>query len=126
MNQHKSPKKVSLQVVTANRLRQGDVVYLTASATWSHHLNDGRATGDKTVLEAMLAKAAEDVAARLVVAPYAFEVVEIDGVLQPLSTRETIRAAGPTVRADHRASAQARGTQPAEANKPARARRRKR
>ncbi|HEY9548852.1 MAG TPA: DUF2849 domain-containing protein [Kiloniellaceae bacterium] len=115
MNQHKSPKKVSLQVVTANRLRQGDVVYLTASATWSHHLNDGRATGDKTVLEAMLAKAAEDVAARLVVAPYAFEVVEIDGVLQPLSTRETIRAAGPTVRADHRDSAQAGGTKPGEA-----------
>src|SRR3546814_15462576 len=98
----------SSDLVTANRLRQGDVVYLTASATWSPHLNDGRATDDKTVLEAMLAKAAEDVAARLVVAPYTFEVVEIDGALQPLSTRETIRAAGPTVR-DRKSAVQGKG-----------------
>src|SRR3546814_11069201 len=100
MNQHKSPKKVSLQVVTANRLRQGDVVYLTASATWSPHLNDGRATDDKTVLEAMLAKAEADVDARLVVAPYAFEDVESHGALQPPSTRETIRPPGHPGRAD--------------------------
>jgi hypothetical protein len=99
-----SRKKASLQVVTANRLRQGDVVYLTDGGSWSLHLNESRASADKAVVEAMLAKAAEDVAARLVVAPYAFEVVEIDGILQPLSTRETIRAAGPTVRADYRST----------------------
>ena len=97
-----SLKHAGLQVVTANRLRQGDVVYLTDSGSWSPHLNESRASADKAVVEAMLAKAAEDVAARLVVAPYAFEVVEIDGILQPLSARETIRAAGPTVRADYR------------------------
>src|SRR3546814_19762134 len=101
MNQHKNPKNASLRVVTANRLRQGDVVYLTVSGTWSHHLNESRASDDKSDLEAMLAKAADDVAARLVVGPYAFEVVEIDGILQPLSAREIIRAAGPTVRSDH-------------------------
>src|SRR3546814_7979404 len=65
-------------------------------------LNESRASDDKSDLEAMLAKAADDVAARLVVGPYAFEVVEIDGILQPLSAREIIRAAGPTVRSDHR------------------------
>src|SRR3546814_19141393 len=101
MNQHKNPKNASLRVVTANRLRQGDVVYLTVSGTWSHHLNESRASDDKSDLEAMLAKAADDVAARLVVGPYAFEVVEIDGILQPLSAREIIRAAGPPVRSAH-------------------------
>jgi Protein of unknown function (DUF2849) len=106
MNKHKSPKKPTLRVVTANRLRQGDVVYLTPAGEWSPHLNESRASDDKAVLEAMLGKAAEDVAARLVVAPYAFEVVEIDGILQPLSAREIIRAAGPSVRADHRAKPQ--------------------
>jgi hypothetical protein len=95
-------KKAALQIVTANRLREGDVVYLTESGAWSTHLNESRATDDKAVVEAMLAQAAADVAARLIVAPYAFEVVEIDGILQPLSARETIRAAGPTVRADYR------------------------
>jgi hypothetical protein len=92
----------SLQAVTANRLREGDVVYLTASGTWSLHLNESRISEDLTVVEEMLAKAAEDVAARLVISPYAMPVAEIDGILQPLSTREVIRAAGPTVRADHR------------------------
>jgi hypothetical protein len=101
-------KKPSLQVVTASRLRQGDIVYMTAAGGWSPHLNEGRASDDKAAVEAMLAKAAEDVAACLVVAPYAFEVVEIDGILQPLSTRETIRAAGPTVRADYRPKPQDR------------------
>ena len=108
MNQHKSPKKPTLQVVTANRLRQGDIVYLTAAGTWSPHLNESRASDDKAELDALLAKAAEDVAARLVVAVYAFEVVEIDGILQPLSAREIIRAAGPSVRAGHRAKPQER------------------
>jgi hypothetical protein len=30
----------------------------------------------------------------------------VDGILQPLSTREIIRAAGPTVRADYRGNEQ--------------------
>src|SRR3546814_21153030 len=78
MTKHKNPKNASLRVVTANRLRQGDVVSLTVSGTWSHHLNESRASDDKSDLEAMLAKAADAVAARLVVGPYAFEVVEIE------------------------------------------------
>src|SRR3546814_21085737 len=98
MNQHENPKTASLRVVTANRLRQGDVVYLTVSGTWSHHLNESRASADKSDLEAMLAKAADDVAARLVVGPYAFEVVEIPGIPPPPSARAIIRPPGPTVR----------------------------
>ncbi len=101
-------KNDSLKIVTANRLRQGDVVYLTDSGRWSVHLNESRATRDATELEAMLALAAESIAAREIVAPYEMEVVEVDGILQPLSTREIIRAAGPTVRADYRGNEQQR------------------
>lgn len=96
------PKQTCLQVVTASRLREGDVVYLTADGRWSTHLNEAQASDDKAVIEALLAQAQADVAARLIVAPYAFPVVEIDGILQPLSTREIIRAAGPTVGTEHR------------------------
>lgn len=96
----KSP--ASLQVVTANRLREGDVVYLTPTGKWSLHLNESWTSEDAKVVEQMLAKAAEDVTARLIVGPYAMPVAEIDGILQPLSAREAIRAAGPTVRADYR------------------------
>ena len=95
-------KNAKLQAITANRLREGDVVYLTGTGSWSTHLNESRASTDKSVIEALLVQAQADVAARKVVGPYALEVVEVDGILQPLSTREIIRAAGPTVRADYR------------------------
>jgi len=99
----KSPN--SLQVVTANRLREGDVVYLTPTGKWSLHLNESWTSEDPKVIDQMLERAQADVAARLIIGPYAMPVAEIDGILQPLSTREAIRAAGPTVRADHRTSA---------------------
>lgn len=101
------PKKIdSLKVVTANRLREGDVVYLTDTGKWSLHLNQSRTSRDPAEIEAMLAAAAQAVAAREIVGPYEMEVVEVDGILQPLSTREIIRAAGPTVRADYRGNEQ--------------------
>ena len=95
-------KNDSLKIVTANRLREGDVVYLTDTGRWSLHLNESRATRDAAQVEAMLAQAAAAVDARQIVGPYEMEVVEVDGILQPLSAREIIRAAGPTVRADYR------------------------
>jgi hypothetical protein len=103
-----SKKNDNLKIVTANRLRQGDVVYLTDTGKWSIHLNQSRTTRDAAELEAMLAQAGEAVEAREIVAPYEMEVVEVDGILQPLSTREIIRAAGPTVRADYRGNEQQR------------------
>ena len=93
---------MSLKAVTANRLREGDVVYLTDRRLWSPHLNESRVSGDKAEQAAMLAQAEADVEARLIVGPYLMDIVDVDGILQPLSTRETIRAAGPTVRADFR------------------------
>ncbi len=93
---------MSLKVVTANRLREGDVVYLTDTGRWSVHLNESRISDDAGVLDALMAQAEADVAARLIIGPYLMEVIEVDGILQPLSTREIIRAAGPTVRADYR------------------------
>ncbi len=93
---------MSLKVVTANRLREGDVVYLTDTGRWSVHLNESRISDDAGVLDALMAQAEADVAARLIIGPYLMEVIEVDGILQPISTREIIRAAGPTVRADYR------------------------
>ena len=95
---------MNLQVITANRLREGDVVYLTDTGIWSVFLNKSLISSDAAVLQAMQAQAEADVEARKIVAPYLMEVVEIDGILQPLSTRETIRASGPTIRADFRSA----------------------
>lgn len=91
-----------LRAVTANRLREGDVVYLTGTGLWSPWLNQAAATADEQEQQALLQRAEADVAARRVVAPYLIDLTEVDGILRPLSTREHIRAAGPTVRADYR------------------------
>lgn len=91
-----------LKAVTANRLREGDVVYLTESGLWSNWLNQACASEDENLQQELLQRAEADVAARKIVAPYLIDLIEVDGILQPLSTRENIRAAGPTVRADYR------------------------
>ncbi|MDH3474437.1 MAG: DUF2849 domain-containing protein [Rhodospirillales bacterium] len=89
-----------LKVLTANRLRDGEVVYLTATGTWSEWLDES-GLAETPEREAELLAAAElALAARLVVDPYLMPVAEVAGRLRPLSQREIIRAKGPSVRAD--------------------------
>jgi hypothetical protein len=85
------------QVMTANRLRDGDVVYLTAGGGWSIWLRDAGVVHDEsgqTDLEARAKRAEQD---RLVVGPYLMAVAESADGPQPIGTREKIRAKGPTV-----------------------------
>lgn len=85
-----------LQMLTANRLADGDVVYWRAGG-WVTALDRGDIFGAKADSEAALAAAQEFVTRNIVVNPYLFEVREDR---RPLKERELIRAAGPTVRAD--------------------------
>ncbi len=88
---------MALQVVTANRLSDGAVVYLTGKGGWSEWLSDGQVAVDSEIELLRIAERA--VAANLVVDAYLIEVVEDDG-LRPARTREVIRAQGPSVRLD--------------------------
>ena len=89
---------MTAKVVTANRLREGCVVYLDGRGDWSELLGDAATTADDAMSDALLAEAERAVWAGRVVGPYLIDVVEIDGTIQPLGTREIIRAAGgPTV-----------------------------
>ena len=94
------------QMLTANRLRDGDVVYWRAGG-WVETLGEGDIFAAKAEAEAALAAAGKFVADNVVVNPYLFEVLP-DGT--PVKEREIIRAAGPTVRAD--LGKQARGLTP--------------
>ncbi len=83
-------------MITANRLREGDVVYLAADGTWSLWLDDAEmvdGADGAARLEAAGEKAVTDL---LVIGPYLMEVAEEAGRPKPLGTRETIRAKGPT------------------------------
>ena len=88
---------MSAKVMTANLLRDGDVVYLTAAGTWSLWLREAVVVHDQsgeTDLEASAKQAERD---QVVVGPYLMDVAENDAGPQPIGTREKIRAKGPTV-----------------------------
>ena len=91
---------MTLKVVTANRLDDGDVVYLTATGEWSAWLDDSGPAETPEEEAALLESAEQAVRGRLVVDPYLMPVEHDEGRLRPLSQREIIRAAGPSVRLD--------------------------
>ncbi|MBL6938776.1 MAG: DUF2849 domain-containing protein [Alphaproteobacteria bacterium] len=87
------------QMLTANRLRDGEVLYWRAG-NWVLTLAEGEVFADPKAADAALAAAARYVKENSVVAPYLFDVRVADGVIKPVKEREIIRARGPTVRGE--------------------------
>ncbi len=85
------------QVMTANRLDDGAVVYLDIQGSWSEALSAASVAEDQEARQALEAAAEEAVRRQRIVGPYLFEVVLEAGRPRPLGQREIIRAAGPTV-----------------------------
>ena len=88
------------KVLTANRLSDGEVVYLTEAETWSLWRDHGRTAETPEQQEALLALGAAAVEARQVLDPYLIPVQPNDFGLRALSQREILRALGPSVRQD--------------------------
>ena len=87
---------MSDQIVTANRLADGRVVFLTVDADWSARIADSRpATG--AAADLLLSVAQMSAADRVVVDPYLIEVTLEGGSPWPVLHRERIRATGPTI-----------------------------
>src|SRR5262245_11549088 len=93
----KSKNLEGSQALTANRLRDGAVVFLTASGTWSRYVNDSAIARTADEAASLLAIGNRAAAVQIVVEPYLFEIVAEGGAIRPVSTRESIRALGPTV-----------------------------
>jgi Protein of unknown function (DUF2849) len=89
----------ALQVLTANRLRDGDVVYWH-DHEWAEHFTDAEVFRDKPAADAALAAAQAFVKGRVVVNPYLFGVREDAGRLRAIEEREIVRSEGPSVRRD--------------------------
>lgn len=87
------------QILTANRLRDGEVVYW-AAGRWVTAFDQAEVFHDDPAAETALKAAAASVQDRTVVNPYLFDVRLEHGVLRPVKEREIIRAAGPSVRLD--------------------------
>jgi len=96
-------------VITANRLADGVVVFQTLEAGWSEDFNRAAVLPDAEATKAALARAAQDEARNLIVDAYAFAVESRNGHVVPKALREAIRAAGPTIRRDLGKQAQGLG-----------------
>jgi hypothetical protein len=84
------------KMLTANRLRDGDVLYRKAQG-WVLTLADGDVYPDAAAADAALTAATAELPRNEVVAPYLFDVRTEGGKAVPVKEREIIRAAGPTV-----------------------------
>jgi Protein of unknown function (DUF2849) len=87
-------------VITANRLTDGVVVFQTADGGWTEDFNRAVALLEPQATADALKRAKQDEANNVVVEPYAIVVEERNGHLAPKALREAIRAAGPTIRRD--------------------------
>ena len=87
------------QMLTANRLVDGDVLYWK-SGDWVLALADGEIFADPKAADIALAAAQKSVTGNDVVNPYLFDVKTDAKGIHPVKEREIIRAAGPTIRDD--------------------------
>ena len=87
-------------VITANRLTDGLVVFQTSDDGWTEDFIRAAVLSDPHATASALARAKQDEANNIVVDPYAIVVEERNGHLAPKALREAIRATGPTIRRD--------------------------
>ena len=93
------------EIITANHLIGGDVVFLAENG-WTPNVDRATVAEDEATRAALEARASEAEAMNIVVAPYAVEVRREGSRIVPVHYREVMRTRGPTVRPDlgHQAS----------------------
>jgi len=87
---------MNTQILTANRLDDGVVVYLAEDGSWAERIEAARVAGDADAAADLVA--AGEIAEHLcqVVGAYLMKVAD-NGIRRPLGTRETIRSKGPSI-----------------------------
>ncbi len=89
------------QVITANRLYDGAVVFLGLDAAWVERLDRAVLYDGKDAVAAGLDQARRDEENNLVVDCYAIDVSANSGAVVPTKLRELIRARGPTIHPEY-------------------------
>jgi len=82
-------------VVTANRLSDGEVVWLTPAHAWSRTIADAEVVTTSEAVLALLTVAAGD--ENTAVGAYPARVSTAEGTPLPMTMRERIRVYGPTI-----------------------------
>jgi hypothetical protein len=95
-----SKNSAHVHILTANRLRDGAVVFLNFDGDWVQTLAAAVIARSPDEVRGLEARGAHDAARNLVVDPYLVEMRELTGALQPLRQRERLRLAGPSILGD--------------------------
>jgi Protein of unknown function (DUF2849) len=85
------------QVITANRLTDGIVVYVGHGGAWTGQLSEAKLFDGKAEAEAGMLAARDDAKRNLVVEPCLIDVTDEASGRRALTLRESIRARGPTI-----------------------------
>ena len=85
-----------MQVISANRLHDGRVVYLTPERRWRNDIHAAWIAEDEATQEVLLAEGAAAVARAELIDPYLIEVRVEAGWVRPVRFREALRAEGPS------------------------------
>ena len=88
------------QMVLANRLADGRVVFLAAACGWVDDIASGTVASGPEAAGQLLATAQLAEARNVVVEPCLIDIRHVAEQRRPVAWREAIRAAGPTVRTD--------------------------
>jgi len=88
------------QMIIANRLRDGAVVFLASSEGWELAIGAGTVIDNEADATRLMAVAKRHEGECKVIDPQLIEVEINDGKPRPTAIREAIRAFGPTVRTD--------------------------
>jgi hypothetical protein len=88
------------QVVIANRLTDGVVVFLGRNRCWVESLDDCPPTEETDEASALLALGVKAEEEQEIVGPDLIEVASHQGTLVPVKMREAMRARGPSTRTD--------------------------
>lgn len=88
------------QVLTANSLINGNVVFLTSDNDWSPFIAQAQICQDDAQLEALEAIGHQAVDNQVIVEPFLIEVIVENDLPKPVRFREQLRVNGPSVRAD--------------------------
>ncbi|WP_417708735.1 DUF2849 domain-containing protein [Roseibium aggregatum] len=96
-----------MKVITANRLLNGDVVWLAENGAWVERITLAKVYDGKEAVAAALAEGLEAEKNQKVVGVYEMDVTVEEGVIVPVRLREKIRATGPTTHPELGKQAQA-------------------
>jgi len=93
-------KREIRQVLTANLLRDGLVVFMTEGAAWSPWIEDAAIVTTKEAALELEGQGNIAAKANVVVGPYLIDVIDDNGRTRAALIREHLRTLGPSVRRD--------------------------